>query len=62
MYNKTSLANLTEKLWQSSEKIFTSPNRKHSLKEIFKAVIYVNKTGCQWLMFPTEFPKWQLVY
>ena len=64
MYNQTELTNLTEKLWQKSEKFFTSPNRKrkNSLKEILKAIIYVNKTGCQWRMLPSEFPKWQLVY
>ena len=64
MYNKTELTNLIEKLWKNSEKIFTSPNRKrkHSLKEILKAIIYINKTGCQWRMLPSEFPKWQLVY
>ena len=26
------------------------------------AIIYINKTGCQWRMLPSEFPKWQLVY
>jgi transposase len=36
--------------------------RKHSLKEIFNAVLYVVKTGCQWRMLPHDFPKWQLVY
>jgi len=36
MYDKTDLANLTDKLRQSSEKLFTLPNRKwkHPLKEI----------------------------
>ena len=64
MYNQIELTNLTEKLWQMSEKFFTSPNRKrkHSLKEILKAIIYINKTGCQWRMLPSEFPQWQLVY
>ena len=27
-----------------------------------RAIIYVDKTGCQWRMLPCEFPKWQLVY
>jgi putative transposase len=64
MYNKKDLTNLTEKLWQSSEFIFdyASRKRKHSLKEIFKAIAYVAKSGCQWRMLPSEFPKWQLVY
>ena len=36
--------------------------RKHSLKEIFNAIFYVLKTGCQWRMLPSDFPKWELVY
>ena len=64
MYKITDLTNLTEKLWQSSEKIFEPQNRKrkHSLKQILKAILFVTKTGCQWRMLPDCFPKWQLVY
>ena len=64
MYNKTDLTNLTDKLWQNSEFLFEYPNRrrKHPLKEILRAIIYIDKTGCQWRMLPSEFPKWQLVY
>ena len=64
MYKITDLTNLTEKLWQSSEKIFEPKNRKrkHSLKQILKAVLYVTKTGYRWRMLPDCFPKWQLVY
>jgi len=64
MYNKKDLTNLTDKLWQSSEFLFEYPNRKrkYSLKEIINAIVYINKTGCQWRMLPIEFPKWQLVY
>jgi putative transposase len=36
--------------------------RKHSLREILNAVLYLLKTGCQWRMLPCDFPKWQLVY
>ena len=36
--------------------------RKHSLREIFNAVLYLLKTGCQWRMLPSDFPKWELVY
>jgi len=64
MYDITALTNLTDRLWQNSEKLFTSPNRKrkHPLKDILKAVLYVTKTGCQWRMLPECFPRWQLVY
>lgn len=36
--------------------------RNHSLREIFDALFYVLKTGCQWRMLPKDFPKWELVY
>jgi putative transposase len=36
--------------------------RKHSLREIWNAILYLHKTGCQWRMLPHSFPKWQTVY
>jgi putative transposase len=36
--------------------------RKHSLRDIFNAILYLLKTGCQWRMLPNCFPKWELVY
>lgn len=36
--------------------------RKYSLREIWNAIFYFLKTGCQWRMLPKSFPKWQLVY
>jgi putative transposase len=36
--------------------------RKHSLRDIFNAIFYLLKTGCQWRMLPNCFPKWELVY
>ena len=64
MYNKEDLTNLTDNLWQNSDFLFEYPNRnrKHSLKEILRAIIYIDKTGCRWRMLPCEFLKWQLVY
>jgi putative transposase len=29
---------------------------------IVNAILYVNRTGCQWRMLPTNFPKWSTVY
>ena len=37
-------------------------NRKHSLKGIFNALFYLLRTGCQWHMLPSDFPKWECVY
>lgn len=36
--------------------------RKHSLREIFNAIFYLLKTGCQWRLLPHSFPSWKLVY
>jgi putative transposase len=36
--------------------------RKHDLKEVWNAINYLVKTGCQWRLLPLDFPKWQLVY
>ena len=36
--------------------------RKVDLYEVFCALLYVLKSGCQWRMLPSEFPKWELVY
>ena len=30
--------------------------------EVFCAVLYLLRTGCQWRALPSEFPKWQTVY
>jgi len=36
--------------------------RKHPLRSIWNAIMYVIKTGIQWRMLPSNFAKWQLVY
>jgi putative transposase len=64
MYKTNYPTNLTEKQWQVMENILdsTKRKRKHSVREIFNAISYMLKTGCQWRMLPADFPKWQLVY
>lgn len=39
----------------------TSP-RKVDLYEVFCAVLYILKSGCQWRMLPSDFPNWNTVY
>ena len=48
--------NLTDKQWQVIEKIIhpQERQRKHPLREIMDAILYINKTGCQWRMLPRD--------
>jgi len=39
-----------------------APQRAHDLREVFNAIRYVVKTGCQWRMLPHDFPEWTVVY
>lgn len=36
--------------------------RTVDLYQVFNAVLYLLKSGCQWRMLPTEFPNWCTVY
>jgi len=55
---------LTETQWQYIEKVLLPQERKrkHELSEVWNALFYLIKTGCQWRMLPKEYPKWELVY
>lgn len=39
-----------------------APQREHPLRELFNAMRYVIKTGCQWRYLPHDFPPWTAVY
>jgi transposase len=36
--------------------------RKVDLYEVFKGICYILKSGCQWRMLPSEYPKWRTVH
>lgn len=36
--------------------------RTVDLYDVFNAVLYVLKTGCQWRAMPSEYPKWKTVH
>ncbi len=60
---KTYPSNLSRKQFEQIQPLLesarkrTSP-RKVELYEIFCAVLYVLKSGCQWRMLPEGFPRW----
>ncbi len=55
---------LSNTQWQYVKKTLNlqERKRKYDLLEIWNSINYLVKTGCQWRMLPTNFPKWQLVY
>ena len=55
--------NVSDSQWQFISKFLdVARNRKYSLREVWNAVLYIVKTGCQWRMLPSDFPNWKLVY
>jgi transposase len=39
-----------------------APQREYTLRDVFDALRYVVKTGCQWDFLPHDFPPWTAVY
>jgi transposase len=39
-----------------------APQREYPLRELFNALRYVVKTGCQWRFLPHDLPPWTAVY
>jgi transposase len=39
-----------------------APQRAHDMREVFNAMRYVVRTGCQWRMLPHDLPEWTVVY
>lgn len=35
--------------------------RLYYLREIVNAIFYLVKSGCQWRLLPSDFPKWQFI-
>lgn len=36
--------------------------RQVNIRRVIDAILYINRTGCQWRMLPHDFPSWRLVY
>ncbi len=39
----------------------TSP-RRVDLYKVFCGILYILKSGCQWRLLPTNYPKWNICY
>lgn len=54
---------LSDKEWQVIQKIQKDTRKRdYDLREIWDAIFYIDKTGCQWRMLPHNFAPWTVVY
>ena len=58
---------LTDSQWRIIAPFFEREKRgkhfqKHSKRELINAVLYLNKTGCQWRLLPNDFPPYTTVW
>jgi len=58
--------NLTNSQWQAIKDLLPTKiwqrKRKHSIRAIINAILYVIKGGISWRMMPNDLPDWRLVY
>lgn len=67
MNRKPYPTDLTDEQWELLESILPPPElrgrkRTVDLREVFNALSYLTRTGCQWRFLPHDFPVWQTVY
>ncbi len=60
-------SDLTDEQWQLIEPLLPAPRRvgrprRICRRQVINAVLYVNRTGCQWRQLPRDFPNWRTVY
>ena len=59
-------SDLTDEQWQIIGGVLPSPAKRRrkpiDRREILDAILYVDRTGCQWRALPHDVPKWKTVY
>jgi putative transposase len=59
-------SNLTDAQWKIIKRLLPKPNtrgrKQIDRRQIINAILYWNRTGCQWRYLPKEFPNWNTVY
>ena len=67
MSRKPYPSDVTDKEWEQIEPLIPKPKRggrprTTNMREVFNAILYVLRTGCQWSMLPHDFPPKGTVY
>lgn len=60
-------SDLTDAEWEFIAPLLPKPalrgrHRVTDLREVLNAIRYLVRSGCEWRMLPTHFPRWQTVY
>jgi putative transposase len=59
-------SDLTDEQWQLIRRLLPRPGRTGrpplDRRWVINAILYVNRTGCQWRYLPRDFPNWKSVY
>jgi putative transposase len=59
-------SDVTDGQWQVVRGLLPKPARRGRRavcrRRILNAILYLNRTGCQWRALPHDFPKWKTVY
>lgn len=59
-------SDLTDKQWQKLRQLLPKRSRRGrrclDRRTVLNAILYVNRTGCQWRALPNDFPNWKSVY
>lgn len=59
-------SDVTDEQWQVLRKLLPKRARLGrppiDRRRVVNAVLYLNRSGCQWRMLPLEYPKWKTVY
>lgn len=59
-------SDLTDRQWQIIRPLLPPRSRRGRppicRRRVLNAILYVVRTGCQWRMLPSDFPKWSTVY
>ena len=59
-------SDVTDKQWQILRRLLPERKRRGrppiDRRRMINAILYVVRSGCQWRMLPSEFPKWSTVY
>ena len=59
-------SDLTDEQWQLVRPLLPKPTKRGrpriDRRRVIDAILYLNRTGCQWRQLPLDFPKWKTVY